>query len=135
MLEFYTDGAFSAKREKGGVGLVVVKNDEVVYKWSKCLENTTNNRCELYGVIKALQCVSKNVDSIKIYSDSQYVIYTITKGWQRKKNKDLWLTFDKYLKQANQYCSNIEFIWVKGHSSNKYNNLADTLAVSAYEEM
>ena len=89
-LECYSDGAYSNSREQGGVGIVFVKNNEIIYKYSKCIQKTTNNRCELIAVIKVLQALSKPIDELIIYSDSQYVICSINKGWQRKKNRDLW---------------------------------------------
>lgn len=133
-LTVYTDGAYSSARDQGGVGIVFVKDDKVIYKYSKCLQRTTNNRCELYAVIKALQAISTNIDSLTIYSDSQYVINSINLGWQRKKNKDLWSIFDRYYEQAQKFCDNIKFSWVKGHENSEYNNLADELAVEASHE-
>lgn len=133
-MEVFTDGAYSSARDQGGVGIVFVKDDKVIYKYSKCLQRTTNNRCELYAVIKALQAISTNIDSLTIYSDSQYVINSINLGWQRKKNKDLWSIFDRYYEQAQKFCDNIVFSWVKGHENSEYNNLADELAVEASHE-
>lgn len=130
----FTDGAYSSTRDQGGVGIVFVKGDNIIYKYSKCIQRTTNNRCELYAVIKALQAVSRPIDSLTIYSDSQYVVCSINKGWQRKKNKDLWSIFDRFYKLAQKYCPNIKFEWVKGHENNKFNNLADRLAVEASHE-
>lgn len=134
MLEIYSDGAYSSATDTGGVGLVFVKHNQIIYKWSKAFFNTTNNRCELYAVIKALQSIAKKIDSVKIYSDSQYVINSINLGWQRKKNLDLWKSFDAMYHKAKNHCSNIEFIWVKGHSTNMFNNLADELAFNASKE-
>lgn len=130
----YTDGAYSSTRDQGGVGIVFVKDNEIIYKYSKCIQKTTNNRCELYAVIKALQAISKPIDSLVIYSDSQYVVCSINKGWQRKKNRDLWSIFDRFHEQAQKYCSDIKFEWVKGHENNEFNNLADELAVEASHE-
>ena len=104
-LEIYTDGAYSPTRDQGGVGLVFIRDGTKIYEWSKSIKNTTNNRCELYAVIKALQAISKKVDSVKIYSDSQYVIYSITKGWKRKKNIDLWEKFDLMYNKAKNHCN------------------------------
>lgn len=133
-IDVWTDGAYSSAREQGGVGIVFVKDDKIIYKYSKCLQNTTNNRCELYAVIKALQAISKPIDKLVIYSDSQYVVCSINKGWQRKKNKDLWSIFDRFYEQAQKYCSDINFEWVKGHEDNEFNNIADKLAVEASHE-
>lgn len=127
----YTDGAYSSARDRGGVGIVFVKDGGVIYKYNKTIPNTTNNRCELYAVIKTLQAISKPIDSLVIYSDSQYVVNSINLGWQRKKNKDLWEAFDLMYKRAKRYCDNIEFKWVKGHENSEFNNLADSLAVEA----
>ena len=54
-LTVYTDGAYSSTRNQGGVGIVFVKNDKIIYEYSKCIQKTTNNRCELIAVIKACQ--------------------------------------------------------------------------------
>lgn len=133
--DIYTDGAYSPIRDQGGVGLVFVKDSKVVLKWSKGIKNTTNNRCELYAVIKALQSISKKIDCVKIYSDSQYVICSINNGWKRNKNIDLWKTFDSMLQKAKSHCSDIQFIWVKGHFDTEFNNLADNLAVEASKQV
>ena len=134
-VDIYTDGAYSPIRDQGGVGLVFVKDSKVVLKWSKGIKNTTNNRCELYAVIKALQSISKKIDCVKIYSDSQYVICSINNGWKRNKNIDLWKTFDSMLQKAKSHCSDIQFIWVKGHFDTEFNNLADNLAVEASKQV
>lgn len=133
-LECYTDGAYSSSRDQGGVGIVFVRNNEIIYKYNKCIQKTTNNRCELIAVIKTLQALSKWVDELVIYSDSQYVINSINLGWQRKKNKDLWSIFDYFYEQAKKYSDNIKFVWTKGHADNMFNNMADELAVEASHE-
>lgn len=133
-LLIYSDGAYSHSRNIGGIGLVFVKDNEIIYKYNKQIKNTTNNRCELSAVIVALHAISKPITFLTIYSDSQYVINTINKDWQRKKNIDLWNLFDKVYKQAKYYCKNITFEWTKGHANDKFNNLADSLAVEASQE-
>lgn len=135
MLEIYTDGAYSPLRNTGGIGIVFVKDGKKIYEFNKKIVDTTNNRCELLAVIYALNSISKNIDNIIIYSDSQYVIGCITKGWKRKKNVEYWNLFDKKYKQAQSFCDNIEFRWVKGHESNEFNNIADKLAVEASHEL
>lgn len=135
MLEIYTDGAYSPLRNAGGIGIVFVKDNKKIYEFNKKIVDTTNNRCELLAVIYALNSISKNIDNIIIYSDSQYVIGCITKDWKRKKNVEYWNLFDKKYKQAQSFCDNIEFRWVKGHESNEFNNIADKLAVEASHEL
>lgn len=138
-LEIFTDGAFSSSRNTGGVGVVFVINGEKSYEFSKMIPNTTNNKCELLAVIYALNAISRNIKSLTIYSDSQYVIGCATKGWRRKKNVELWNLYDKVFEKARKFCSDINFCWVKGHTSNsdffsEMNSLADKLAVEASQE-
>ncbi len=70
---------------------------------------------------------SINVKEFTLYSDSMYLIGTVTKGWQRRKNTDLWIELD------NLILKDIKIIWthVKGHSGNKWNNYCDMLCVHA----
>lgn len=102
-------------------------------------KETTNNIMELTAVIQALRLV-KYPCNIKIYSDSAYVvngflqgwIYNwIKKGWRTAdgspvKNKELWEELYNFTKVHK-----IEFIKVKGHSDNEFNNRCDELARNA----
>jgi ribonuclease HI len=89
---------------------------------------------ELLAVIAALECLKSNGHDVTIYSDSQYVVNSIEKGWlfnwvKKKKdfpNSDLW---SRYLKLHN--LNNIKFEWVKGHADDKENNRCDYLATTA----
>ena len=128
----YCDGAYSPMRDQGGVGIVFVKNGKKIGQYSKMYKETTNNRMELQAIITTLSSFKNKVDSITIYSDSQYVIGTITKGWKRNKNEDLWEKFDKIQDYVTKnICSNVKYEWVKGHAENEFNNMADELANNA----
>lgn len=133
MYKIYTDGAYSSKRDQGGLGIIIVKDDNLsIQRYNKSFYKTTNNRMELSAVIIALKAIKKPIDKLCIYTDSMYVIGCATKGWQRKKNQDLWKLFDEVFKKASFLCSDgIEFIHVKGHNGNKWNEEADKLAVMA----
>lgn len=126
MIEVYTDGAYSSSRNQGGLGIVFIKDDKVIAKFSKTYKNTTNNRMELMAVIIALQSI-KDENEITIYSDSMYVIGTATQGWKRKKNLDLWEKYDAVIDSFKT----VTFKHVKGHSTNIFNNLCDEMAVAA----
>ncbi len=134
MIEVWTDGAFSSCRNCGGIGIVFSINGKKSYEFSKSIPDSTNNKCELLAVIYALHAISKPVDSIIIYSDSQYVIGCATKGWKRKKNVELWNLYDRVLEKAKQFCQDINFCWTKGHADSEMNNRADELAVEASKE-
>ncbi|HYH16843.1 MAG TPA: RNase H family protein, partial [Flavisolibacter sp.] len=87
-------------------------------------------------VIEGLKAMKKPGYNITIYSDSQYVVKAIKEGWLKKwiatnfaggkKNKDLWLQYHQLAKEHN-----IQFVWVKGHADNPYNNRCDQLATAA----
>lgn len=126
MIEVYTDGAYSSSRNQGGLGIVFIKDNKVIAKFSKTYKNTTNNRMELMAVIIALQSI-KDENEITIYSDSMYVIGTATQGWKRKKNLDLWEKYDTVI----DLFKTVTFKHVKGHSTNMFNNLCDEMAVAA----
>ncbi len=88
------------------------------------------------AVIAGLEALKKDNLPLKIYSDSQYVVNSVEKGWLKnwiatdfkggKKNKDLWLRFAELAKKHR-----IQFHWVKGHASNPHNNRCDELATLA----
>lgn len=130
-MDIYTDGACHGSTKIGGIGIVFVKDNKIIYKFNKQFTNTTNNRMEILAIIYALHAISKPINIINIYSDSQYALGCITKDWSRKKNTDLWQVFDKVYNKAKCLCSNIQFNWVKGHNINEFNNSADKLAVEA----
>ena len=136
--KIYTDGACSGNPGPGGWGVVIFDQEDNRKDISGSEKNTTNNRMELLAAIMALKKIKTNSEII-IYTDSIYVKNGITEwiikwkdnGWKNAnkkpvKNKDLWMKLDKLCKD-----NKIKWEWVKGHSNNKYNNLADTLATQA----
>lgn len=127
MIEIYADGAYSSSRNLGGWAFVVLENNEKLHSAFYPVPNTTNNRMEIQAVIQACLWAKENgVSEFTIYSDSMYVIGTMTLNWKRKKNLDLWEIMDNITK-------NLIIHWkhVKGHNGNKYNELCDALAVTA----
>lgn len=131
-----TDGAYSSKRNQGGIGIVVIKDGKVILKYSKMYNDTTNNQMELGAIIIALRLVKNPIKSLTIYTDSMYCVGTITQNWKRNKNKALWYEFDIQLERVSKLCKDIKFIHVRGHQTDdsdttKWNNLADKLATNA----
>ena len=120
MIEIYTDGACIGNPGPGGWGVVILNGSQNRFL-SGGDSSTTNNRMELTAVIEALKNVDDN--DVTIYSDSTYVINTITKGWKKNKNQDLWELLEKLL-----FKKNVTWKWVKGHSGNEFNEKADQLA-------
>lgn len=126
----YTDGAYSSARNQGGIGFVILKDDKEVARYSKMYKNSTNQRMEQMAAIVALESIS-TPSEVTIISDSQYVVCTYTKNWKRKANLDLWKRFDA----AIAFHTKVEFLWVKGHDKDEYNNIADKLASNASHEV
>lgn len=136
MITIYTDGSSRGNPGPGGYG-VVMKFKEHRKEISQGYRKTTNNRMELLAIIVGLESIKVKNAPVKIYSDSKYVIDSVTKGWlwgwikkdfKGKKNKDLWLRFvDIY----NQH--RVSFQWVKGHAGIPENERCDQLAVDAAE--
>ena len=77
---------------------------------------------EMTAVIKGLEAVDPS-EKVLISSDSTYVVNTMTKGWKRKANHDLWEQLDALVKNRD-----VSWQWVKGHSGDRGNELADSLA-------
>ena len=137
-LEIWTDGACVLNPGPGGYGIVFESQGQ---KWEKAggFRLTTNNRMEIVGALVALETLPEKCKAI-IYSDSQYLVNSImkgwakrwrSKGWNKKGNKkvpnaDLW---DRMLQLCAQH--KVEFRWIKGHGSSAENERCDQLAESA----
>jgi len=143
MIHAYTDGACSGNPGPGGWALVIVQKtaegDSVMTEDSGGEKSTTNNRMELLAVINALKALKGKAEGsgkLALYTDSQYVQKGITEwihNWKRNswrtsgktpvKNQDLWMELD-----ALAAGFPIDWVWVKGHAGNIYNERCDELA-------
>ena len=131
----YTDGSSRGNPGPGGYGLILLWGNHRK-EMSQGFRLTTNNRMELMAVIEGLKALKKNTLPVTVFSDSQYVVNAVEKGWLDtwiktdfkggKKNADLW---KEYYKTAKAF--SVRFVWVRGHSTNPYNNRCDELATAA----
>ena len=131
----YTDGACSGNPGAGGWGAILLY-EGIKREFSGFDPETTNNKMELTAVIEALKKLKKPC-KVKLYSDSAYVVNSITLGWLENwksngwrgsdkkpvKNIELWEALDELL-----LVHDVEFIKVKGHADNEFNNKCDALA-------
>lgn len=133
-LVIYTDGSSRGNPGPGGYGVVLIWGS-TRKEMSQGYRKTTNNRMELLAVIVALEALKKDGQDIVIYTDSQYVVNSVEKGWiwgwvktgfKDKKNKDLWQRFIPAYRKHK-----VKFVWVKGHATNAENNRCDILATEA----
>jgi len=135
----YTDGSSRGNPGPGGFGTVLIFG-EFEKQLSQGYACTTNNRMEIMAALAGLKAL-KEPCSVTIYSDSQYLVNAMTKGWMEGwkmngwakkkksevlKNIDLWKEMDAAI-QDHQ----IDWQWVKGHAGNKYNEICDELATVA----
>ena len=134
MIKVYTDGSCLENPGKGGwAAIIIIDGKKSELKGSK--ENTTNNQMELLAPINALRNIPKG-SKVQIFTDSKYVKLGITdwihnwkkNGWKTAdkknvKNKNLWTELDNLSKKFE-----IEWNWVKAHSSDQLNNEVDLLA-------
>lgn len=133
-IEIYTDGASLGNPGPGGYG-IVMRYKQHEKEFSKGFRLTTNNRMELLAVIDALKQIKGSGWQVVVYSDSQYVVNAIEKGWLKKwqqrgfkntANADLWKQLLPLLQKHH-----VRFVWVKGHAGHAENERCDRLAVQA----
>lgn len=127
-IHIYTDGScINNGHPNAACGWAYfIKSDVHEIKGSGGCIGGTNNQMEMTAVIEALKVLSNPItlQPITIYSDSKYVIETLKGNFKIHKNHELWAI----LKDQVSRFEHIRFIWVKGHSTNKYNNMVDELA-------
>ncbi|MDR3085077.1 MAG: ribonuclease HI [Christensenellaceae bacterium] len=140
-VDVYTDGACSGNPGPGGWGAILVYNGQEK-ELSGFQAETTNNRMELFAAIQGLSALKESCE-VKLYSDSSYLVNAFEQrwidSWQRQNwktsakaevaNQDLWRLL---LIQTGRH--RLQFIKVKGHADNEYNNRCDKLATGAIKQ-
>jgi ribonuclease HI len=126
----YTDGSCKGNPGAGGWAAILFeeKAKKPIAKLKGNESDTTNNRMEMIAMIEALKFIHDHhlqQNSIIIYSDSNLIVQSFRLGWKRKANLDLWEELDNLNEELQ-----VEFIWVEGHASNKWNNECDKIAVA-----
>jgi len=140
-VEIYTDGGCRPTNPgPGGYG-VVLKYGLNRREISGGYRFTTNNRMELIAAIRGLEALKEPCD-VRLFSDSQYVVNGISKGWARRwksngwrrssnerpENVDLW---ERLLQLCDVH--RVRFEWIRGHSGHPENERCDSLASQAAE--
>ncbi len=138
VVDIYTDGACLGNPGPGGYAAILKWGDmerEIVDSSS----HSTNNRMELSAVLAGLKAL-KHPCRVRIHTDSKYISRAINENWLKKwekngwktsqkedvKNRDLWEELLALLREHE-----VEFVWVRGHSGDEYNERCDRLARQA----
>lgn len=130
----YVDGSYDIKTKRYSCGVVVLHNSEVIYTISEIgpsddAATMRNVAGELLGARKAIEYALENKFSeIVIVHDYAGISMWANKEWKRNK---VWTQeYAEFVENARKKC-NITFYKVKGHSNDKYNDMADQLAKDA----
>jgi ribonuclease HI len=123
-VEIWTDGSCLGNPGPGGWAYIIQIGGERAEGSGHCVE-TTNNRMEMTAAIEALKTLPSS-RTVVLHSDSQLLIKTMTLGWKRKKNHDLWAELDRLAALHK-----INWQWVRGHNGHPENEACDALAQRA----
>lgn len=128
----YTDGSCDNINapHAGGAAYVIMKDGEIIRAKNKGLLNTTNNRAEMLAIVSATLYTPEN-SRLDIYTDSQYAMNVFTGKWKPKTNVDLIEQFKNHSRALRM----VVFHWVRGHNGDKYNEMVDDMAWSAYKDI
>jgi ribonuclease HI len=134
----YTDGACVGNPGPGGYGVVLLYGNRRK-ELSGGYRLTTNNRMELTAAIQGLAAL-KEPCQVQLFSDSEYLVNAIEKGWARRwrangwyrqnkkmaENRDLW---EELLRLCERH--KVRFEWIRGHAGHLENERCDQLALQA----
>lgn len=130
----YTDGScLRNPGGPGGIGIILCyrgKHKEI----AQGFRATTNNRMELTAALVGLRAIKRKDLPVVLYSDSRYLVDGFVKGqyvrWLQRHfknvlNVDLWVPL---IDLVHSFAQPVQFLWVKAHHTNAYNNRCDTIA-------
>lgn len=140
-VEIFTDGACSGNPGPGGYG-AILRYGGHEKEISQGFAETTNNRMELLAAIEALKLLKEPCE-VTLFTDSQYLVNGITKGWAEKWKANGWMRnkkekalnpelWDQLLTLCGKH--KVSFVWLKGHAGHPENERCDRLAVAAAEK-
>jgi ribonuclease HI len=139
MITIFSDGATKGNPGRGGWGAIVVTPDGRVTELGGGAAHTTNNKMELTGAIKGLDCARDIPGPVAVYTDSTYVIKGIRewiwawrrRGWKTSEgadvlNRELWEELSELVDARGG--KSIEWHYVRGHIGTPGNERVDEIA-------
>lgn len=124
-IDIYTD--CSVREFNLGLGIIVLLDGKLTNKLTYSLKNIkfTSHEGEILAILYALNLINFRVDSITVHTENQpFLFYTVGVN----KHVPFENMFNTYLKNCKKYCKDINFIYVKAHSRDYYNTMADQMA-------
>lgn len=142
VVQLYTDGACKGNPGPGGYGAILrFGNKEKELSGGEI--STTNNRMELMAAIVGLEALTEPCE-VTLYSDSKYLVDSVTKRWVYSWRKNGWKKADKkpalnvdlwerLLIMLEKH--RVAFVWIRGHDGHEFNERCDQLAVAEAEKL
>jgi len=123
MIEIYTDGAYNPVLRQGGWGAVIVEGGQKRV-FSGAVKRTTSNRMEITAAREGILQTPQGAEVV-IYTDSQYLFGCMSRGWQRRANRDLWEQLDEVVSQRK-----VRWEWIERDAKNPFHKEAHALATN-----
>lgn len=129
----YVDGSYDDTTKAYSYGMVIMHNEDELYFYKKFdrddMSDMRNVAGEIQGSMAAMQyCLDKGIKSISIFYDYEGIEKWCNGDW--KARKEGTMKYVEFYKNASKKLD-VDFIKVKGHSGDKYNDMADELAKKA----
>ncbi|WP_040212265.1 viroplasmin family protein [Clostridium polynesiense] len=137
ILKIYVDGSYNHNKKQFSYGLAAVKCSEVIFKDKGKGEDQEavalrNVAGEVLGAMKAVDfAINNDYKDIAIYFDYQGIESWALGTWKR--NNKITENYHLFMQEKMKEIK-IKFIKVKGHSGDKFNDLADKLAKAALDD-
>ena len=129
----YVDGSYRSDTGEFSYGMVILKDGEEHTFCKKMTDKELalmhNVAGEIKGSEAAMQyAVDHNIPEITIYHDYEGIAKWCTGAW--KATKPGTIAYQAFYREAMKKVK-VHFVKVKGHSNDKYNDMADQLAKKA----
>ncbi|MEE8472894.1 MAG: cyclic pyranopterin monophosphate synthase MoaC [Dehalococcoidia bacterium] len=123
MAQIFTDGAYNPGLDRGGWAAVVVEDGQK-HVFSGTTTKTTSNRMEITAALEGVLSTPQSSE-VAVFTDSQYLFGSMTRGWQRRANLDLWERLDEARGQRT-----VRWEWIRGDDANPFHQEAHDMATS-----
>jgi caulimovirus viroplasmin len=129
----YVDGSYDDTTKSYSYGMVMMHGEDELHFFKKFekddMSDMRNVAGEIEGSMAAMKyCIENGIKSISIFYDYEGIQKWCNGDWKAKKEGTK--RYVEFYKDASKLVD-VDFIKVKGHSGDKYNDLADELAKKA----